>query len=80
MTLIGVLLDHCENYDVTDSDGVGIAEWADTSQYYCDYDNKDTPIDPWIGAFVRAEIAARTTRKGHHSRDGVAVTNDAEEA
>ena len=54
MTYIRSLLDHCENYDFVDSDGVGIAEWADT-------------IDRWIGDFIRAEIADRTTRKTHHT-------------
>ena len=74
MTCIRSLLDHCENYDVVDSDGVGIAEWADTEH------SKDAAIDPGIGDFIRAEIAARTTRKRHHSRVEVAVADDAKEA
>ncbi len=80
MTFIRSLLDHCKNYDVVDSDGVGIAEWADTAQYYWDAEGNGPPIDSWIGGFIRAEIAARTTRKRHHSRVEVAVADDAKEA
>ena len=64
MRCIRSLLDHCENYDVVDSNDVGIAEWADQT-------------DSWMGDFIRAEIAARKTRKRHHSRVEVALTNDA---
>ena len=77
MTCIRALLDNCEDYDVVDSDHVGIAEWADTAMYYHHYSERKTPIDSWIGDFIRAEIAARTTRKRHHSRVEVAVKNDA---
>ena len=77
MTSIKSMLDHCEDYNIVDSDGVGIAEWADTEHYY---GRRNVPIDSWIGNFIRAEIAARTTRKGHPSRVEVAVTNDAGEA
>ena len=80
MTFIRSLLDHCENHEVVDSDGVGIAEWADTAQYYRYSWGKDAPIDSWMGDFIRAEIAARTTRKRHHSRIEVADTTDAKEA
>ena len=93
MTCIRALLDHCENYDVVDSNGVGIAEWADTARYYWSRPKsilssetrglkrgQDSPIDPWIGKFIRSEIAARTTRERHHSRVEVAVADDAKEA
>ena len=79
MTCIRSLLDHCENYDVVDSDGVGIAEWADT-EWSCLRRFRNPPTHPWIGDFIRAEIAARTIRKRHHSRVEVAATNDAKEA
>ncbi len=74
MTFIRSLLDHCENYDVVDSDGVGIAEWANTTKCYHWIREEAPPMDPWIGDFIRAEIAARTTLKRNHSRDEVAVT------
>lgn len=80
VTCIRALLDNCEDYDVVDSDGVGIAECADTAKSakcYRYYGISNTPIDSWVGDFIRAEIAARTTRKRHHSRVEVAVTNDA---
>ena len=93
MTFIRSLLDHCENYDVVDSDGVSIAEWADTARCYWSRQNsllysklrglergQDSPIDSWIGKFIRSEIAARTTRDRHHSRVEVAVADDAKEA
>ena len=48
MAFIRSLLDHCENYDVVDSDGVGIAEWADTTpQCYPDYEIVDVGIAEW---------------------------------
>ena len=75
MTCIRPFLDHCENYDVLDSDNVGIVEWADTARWFWLYDEYgDSPIDPWIGDFIRAEIAARTTLKRQPSRDEVAGT------
>ena len=80
VTFIRSLLDNCENYDVVDSDGVGIAEWAETAQYYVARGYKRLRIDPWIGEFIRAEIAARTTGKRHHSGVEAAATNDAKEA
>ena len=81
MTYIRTLLDHCEDYDVVDSDGVGIVEWADTAQWFQWGRLIDDPqIDSWIGDFIRAEIAARTTRKRHHSRVEVALADDAGEA
>ena len=70
--LIRSLLDHCENYDVVDSDGVGIAEWADIAHWDI-YDPPDKPKDFWIGDFIRSEIEARRTRERHHSRVEVAV-------
>ena len=82
MACIRSLLDHCENYDVVDSDGVGIAEWADTAQWFL-YDSLGgTPreFDPRTGDFIRAEIAARTPRKRHHSRVEIAVTKNARKA
>ena len=79
-TVIRSLLDHCENYDVVDSDGVGIAEWADTAEWYPDLGDDRRPIDSWIGDFIRSEIAARTTGEKHDSRVGLGVSNDAEEA
>ena len=76
MAFIRYFLDHCENYDVVDSDGVGIAEWADTAEWF----RYEEPIDSWIGDFIRSEIAARTTRERHLSRVEVSVSNDAKEA
>ena len=77
-TVIRSLLDHCENYDVVDSDGVGIAEWVDTVLWF-EYAPPDRPKDFWIGDFIRSEIEARTTRERQHSRVEVAVSNDAKE-
>ena len=76
--VIKSLLDHCESYDVVDSDGVGIAEWADSALWY-DWGESCEPIDSWIGDFIRSEIEARTTRKRRHSRVQIAVSNDAKE-
>ena len=85
MTYIRSLLDNCKDYDVVDSDGVGIADWADTEWllYGSTGDSTgDAPrvLDTWMGDFIRAEIAARTTRNRHHSKVELTVTNDAEKA
>ena len=80
MTCIRSLLDHCKDFDVVDSDGVGIVHWADTAQWYRFVPVGHAPIDPWVGEFIRSEIVARKTRKRHHSSVEVAVTNDAKEA
>ena len=79
ITFIGSFLDHCENYDFKDSDGFGIAEWADTAEWYDSMRSSRRPIDSWIGDFIRSEITARTTRKRHHNRVEVAVRDDAKE-
>ena len=79
MTFIRSFLDYCANYDFKDSDGFGIAEWADTAEWYDWGTGPRGPIDSWIGDFIRSEIAARTTRERHHSRVEVAVRNDAKE-
>ena len=79
MAFIRSFLDHCESYDLKDSDGFGIAEWADTAVWYAWGGGSRGPIDSWIGDFLRSEIEARTTRKRHHSRIEVAVRNDAKE-
>lgn len=75
MAFIRSFLDHCENHDFKDSDGVGIAEWADTALWF----TSDKPIDSWVGDFIRSEIAARKTPEKHDSRVEVAVSNDAKE-
>ena len=72
-------LDHCENYNFKDSDGLGIAEWADTAEWYSVLEDEHKPIDSWIGNFIRSEIAARTTREKHDSRVEIAVSYDAKE-
>ena len=79
MKYIRSFLDHCENYDFKDSDGLGIAEWADTAEWISFFGPSRRPIDSWIGDFIRSEIAARTTGEKHHSGVEVAVSNDAEE-
>ena len=48
--IIRLCLDHCKDFDATDSDGTSISVWADK-------------IDKRLGEFVREEITARTTRK-----------------
>ena len=80
MAIIRTFLDHCEIYDFKDSDGIGIAEWADTANWY-NYWSKDDPrpIDSWIGDFIRSEIEARTEGEKHDSRVEIAVGNDAKD-
>ena len=79
MAFIRTFLDHCEDYDFKDSDGFGIAEWADTADWYRWWKDTRGPIDSWIGDFIRSEIAARTTGEKYDSRGEVAVKNDAKE-
>ena len=47
--LLKSFVNHCKDFEATDSDGVGIQEWADS-------------VDPEMGAFLRQEIAARQGR------------------
>ena len=47
---VELMVDHCNDLDATDSDGIGIQEWADS-------------INPEMGAFLRQEIAAKKRRK-----------------
>ena len=48
--LLKSLIDHCNDFEATDSDGVGIQEWADS-------------LSLEIGASLREEIAARKQRE-----------------
>ena len=48
--IVKLLVDHRNDLEVTDSDGIGIQEWADY-------------LNPDMGALVRQEIAAKQRRK-----------------
>ena len=48
--LLKSLVDHCNDFEATDSGGVGIQEWADS-------------LSPEIGASLREEIAAKKQRE-----------------
>ena len=52
-------LDHCKRFDAVDSEGVGIVEWADTTRY----STSSRKLEPWIGRFIRDEIAVRMIQK-----------------
>ena len=76
IAFIRSFLDHCANYDFKDSDNFGIAEWADTAEWYDSVTDIRGPIDSWIGDFIRSEIAARTKGEKHDSRVEIAVRDD----
>ena len=46
---VQLLVDHCQDLEATDSDGIGIQEWADS-------------LNLEMGAFLRQEIAAKKQR------------------
>ena len=48
--LLRLLVDHCNDFEATDSDGIGIQDWADS-------------LNPEIGTFLGQEIAAKRTHK-----------------
>ena len=54
-----VFLGHCKRFDAVDSEGIGIVEWAATARY----STSSTKLEPWIGCFIRDEIAARTMQE-----------------
>ena len=57
--IITTLLGHCKHFDAVDSEGVDIVEWADTARY----STSSRKLEPWMGRFIRDEIAARTIQK-----------------
>ncbi|KAF6235136.1 hypothetical protein HO173_006765 [Letharia columbiana] len=48
--ILRLLVDHCNDFEATDSDGIGIQDWADS-------------LNPEIGTFLGQEIAAKRTHK-----------------
>ncbi|KAF6221632.1 hypothetical protein HO133_001598 [Letharia lupina] len=48
--ILRLLVDHCSDFEATDSDGIGIQDWADS-------------LNPEMGTFLGQEIAAKKTRK-----------------
>lgn len=49
-SLLRSFVDHCDDFEATDSDGVGIQDWADH-------------LDPEMGAFLRWEIPAKPRKR-----------------
>ena len=49
-SLLSSFVDHYDDFEATDSDGVGIQDWADH-------------LDPEMGAFLRQEIAAKPRKR-----------------
>lgn len=54
-SLLKILIDHCNDFGASDSDGIGIQDWADG-------------IDSEMGAFLRQEIAAKNARERRRVR------------
>ena len=57
--IIKIFLGHCKCFDAVDSEGFGIVKWADTARY----STSSRKLEPWVGRFIRDEIAARTIQK-----------------